>query len=326
MRVLRQCDVLLVLGVSGRGTVFDLPGRFQCIRVDRDPSQLLLSDRAGVGLCGTVREVLQRFCSALADRRSAAGPGLWSGTREYRPWYARLPRSLRSNGVQPSVVASTIGSVLDRTGERGIVTVDVGLVTLWIYRFLTGDHEKIWTGSFATMGFALPAAIVAARRHPTRPVVAACGDGGICVTMAELATAGRLGLPLTVVVFNNGKLGAIKYEQQVMGWPEYGSHLWNCDFAAYARACSAVGLRVDSPDQLEGALTEAVAARRPYLVEVICDPDELPVPAQGPHPLQAAGVLLTFGREVRRKLLGPVVGNPRDSIANRRLRAQKDIR
>lgn len=298
MQVLKRCDVLLVLGVSNRGAAFDLPGRFTVIRVDREPLQLL-ADRPGVGLYGTSREVLQRVLVALPPGRARPR---WYGRVGRRPWYTLFPRTLRANGVPPSLVARTIGSALSGTGERGLVTTDVGLVTLWVFRYLSGPHTTVWSGSFATMGFALPAGIVAGQRFPGRPVVAACGDGGVSVTMAELATAGRLKSPLTVVVFNNGKLGAIKYEQQVMGWPEYGSRLWNCDYRAFAEACSVTGIRVERPEQLAAALTEAVSADRPYLVDVVCDPDELPVPAQGPHPRQVAGVLVTFVRELWRKV------------------------
>ncbi|HYN95132.1 MAG TPA: thiamine pyrophosphate-dependent enzyme [Pilimelia sp.] len=340
MRALSRCDLLVVLGVSHRGTVFDVPGRFVAVRVDRDPAQLRLPDRPGVGLCGTARDVLQDLIARLsavppADRQRAVRVP-WAGRAGARPWYTRVPGRMRPDGVQPSLVARGIGPALDSTGRRGVVTVDVGLVTLWVYRFLTGDHDTVWTGSFATMGFALPAGVVAGQRHPDRPVVAVCGDGGIAVTMAELATVGRLALPVTVIVLNNGKLGAIKYEQQVMGWPEYGSHLWNCDFAGYAEACGVTGVRVDRPERVGPVLTEAVRSGRPYLLDVLCDPDELPVPAQGPHPLQVAGVLVTFAREIRRTMRGATRGSgPRQprrepasgaSVEVRRNRAQRDIR
>jgi thiamine pyrophosphate-dependent acetolactate synthase large subunit-like protein len=131
--------------------------------------------------------------------------------------------------------------------------------------------------------------------------VAIVGDGGLCVTLAELVSARRLFAPIVLIVFNNGKLSAVKYEQEVMGWPEFGSLLYNADFAAYAEACGIRGIRVESHDQLERALTHAICGPGPCLVDVLCDPHELPAP---PHvrPIQAAGFAIAMLREAREKL------------------------
>jgi hypothetical protein len=82
-----------------------------------------------------------------------------------------------------------------------------------------------------------------------------------------------------------------------MGWPEYESRLFNCDFAEYARACGAHGIRVTEPEELESALREAVTCGKPCLVEVVCDPHDMPSPPKI-HPRQAAGFLLALSREM----------------------------
>jgi pyruvate dehydrogenase (quinone) len=160
------------------------------------------------------------------------------------------------------------------------------------------------------MGFAVPAAAGLARSAGGRPVVAAVGDGGIAVTLSELGTLRDLDLPVVVVVFDNGKLGAIKFEQEIMGWPEYGSALHNGDLAEIARAYGLAAERVTTMAGLRRALRVAALTERPFLIDVVCDWGEIPSPAQGrPAAAQVAGYLLALAREGRRRLRG---GGPED--------------
>lgn len=305
-RTLQRSDTILALGVSARGAMFDLPGRSFLIQVDSDPLQLDRRAQDGIGLYGTVRETLQALAPLLRSAPQTVHGAQPQASRErflreqqgdFGRWRRRAaspPR--RGRPIPPSFLCRTLQRVLEDVERRPIVTVDVGLMTMWVYRHLLGRLDFVWTSSFATMGFALPAALAIAALEPERPVVAAVGDGGIGITMAELAGASRAGLSLTVLVFNNGKLGAIKYEQEIMGWPEYGAHLFNCNFAEYARACGVDGVRVTRAAELEPALRAALARRSPCLVDVVCDPHEVPrLPRT--HPRQYAGYLLAVARE-----------------------------
>jgi pyruvate dehydrogenase (quinone) len=147
------------------------------------------------------------------------------------------------------------------------------------------------------MGFALPAAIaVAERTADGGQVLCIGGDGGICITLAELATVRRLGVAVVAIVFNNGKLAAVKFEQEVMGWPEFGAELCNPDFAAYARSCGLHGVRVAAPRSLENDLGAALDGGSPVLLDVVCDPHELPAPPHI-HPRQGAGYMIALARE-----------------------------
>ena len=96
--------------------------------------------------------------------------------------------------------------------------------------------------------------------------------------MTDFVTAVRHGLALTVVVFRNAKLGMIRFEMEVEGFPDWGTDLVNPDFAAYARACGGFGITVEDPEKLEPALEEAFRQKVPSVVDVLVDPDERPVP------------------------------------------------
>jgi len=313
---LEAADAVLAFGISHRGaSAFDLPGNFALIRVDHDLGQLITPPHADVALHGTARETAQALLERLGSITSPTGgtPGERAAfVRERRARYlatrartSRIP-SWAGRRIRPSALARELAAAF----PRALVSVDVGLTTLWIYRYLTGAQEYVWTSSFATMGFALPAAAGLAPLAGDRPVVAAVGDGGIAVTLSELAALRDLDLPVVVVVFDNGKLGAIKFEQEIMGWPEYGSALFNGDLAETARAYGLAAERVTTLAGLRRALRTAALTRRPFLLDVVCDANEIPSPAQGrPAATQVTGYLLALAREGVRRLHG---GHPED--------------
>jgi thiamine pyrophosphate-dependent acetolactate synthase large subunit-like protein len=313
LRTLEGCDTLLMLGVSNRGQAFDLPSGCTIIRVDTDP--VAVSTGADIGLCGSVHDTVELLLAQISASGEASGGQARAAREKFhaarRDEFARFrvrppKRPRESRPIQPSAIVRTLGVLSDETRRRPVVTVDVGLVTLWLYRFLTGRQDFVWTSSFATMGFAMPAALaISATGVIDQPVIAAVGDGGIAITMAELASAASAKLPVTIVVFNNGKLGAIKYEQEIMGWPEYGSALVNGDLAAYARACGVHGVRVTRHEDLEPALRSALERGEPTLLDVVCDPHELPSPPKSHGTFrQSVAFFLALAREGTRRLHG----------------------
>jgi pyruvate dehydrogenase (quinone)/pyruvate oxidase len=127
----------------------------------------------------------------------------------------------------------------------------------------------------------LPYSIAIQLAHPDRQVIAFVGDGGFAMLMAEFNTACRYGLPITVVVDNNGMLGQILWEQIALGFPEYGVR-WNrpFHFAPWAEACGGRGFTVEQPGELRDALSAALATNAPALVDVHTNRDEPPMPAK----------------------------------------------
>ncbi|GGM79119.1 hypothetical protein GCM10012275_57160 [Longimycelium tulufanense] len=307
---LRGCDVLLALGVSARGSsAFDLPGRFLLIQVDHDPLRFSATDRPLLPVHGSVRATLKHLLDRLRNRRSSLPSARQAFVRERRAehlaWLRRtttLPYR-RTAALQPSAIAM---SIVDEVGGRSpVVTVDVGLVTFWIYRYFHGDQTFVWTSSFATMGFAVPAAAALAPIADDRPVIAAVGDGGLAITMSELATLAELDHTVIVVVFNNGKLGAIRFEQEIMGWPEHASALYNGDLAEAARAFGIPAWRVTTEPELRAALRVARGHGRPCLIDAVCEPNEVPALGQrGRTTTQTIAFLLALAREAVRAVRG----------------------
>lgn len=309
---LRGCDVLLSLGVSARGSsAFDMPGDFAMVQVDSDLTALGTSDRVTVALHGSVQPTLEELVSLVAaapapDHAQTRVGFLRAQQEEYATWFRRttsIPYA-RTGRVEQSAVPL---AVLDEFGETDpyVVTVDVGLVTFWMYRYLRGRQRFVWTSSFATMGFALPAALAVAPLSGGRPVIAAVGDGGLAITMSELGTLATSGDHVIVIVLNNGRLGAVRFEQEIMGWPENSCALHNGDIAETARAWGVRAHRAARSEELVTALRLAHAERGPHLIEVVCEPDEVPALGQrGRTVTQTVAFLVALARERRQRTKG----------------------
>jgi pyruvate dehydrogenase (quinone) len=108
--------------------------------------------------------------------------------------------------------------------------------------------------------------------------VALCGDGGLTMLLGDLITAVSHRLPVKIVVFDNGRLGMVKLEQEQGGLPEFGTVLANPDLAAVARAVGMTGIRVTDPADLASGVRTALNTEGPVLLDVVTNPDEIALP------------------------------------------------
>jgi thiamine pyrophosphate-dependent acetolactate synthase large subunit-like protein len=130
----------------------------------------------------------------------------------------------------------------------------------------------------------LPYSIAVQCAFPDRQCIAFVGDGGFAMLMAEFLTAIRHELPVKIFVNNNAEYGQILWEQMVLGYPEFGvRHRGTANFAAFATANGALGLRVEHAHDVEAAVKEAFEHPGPVLVDVLTNPDEPPMPPKVSH-------------------------------------------
>jgi pyruvate dehydrogenase (quinone) len=152
--------------------------------------------------------------------------------------------------------------------------------TVWLSRFVTmrGTRRLVGSYNLGSMANAMPQALGAQALDRSREVVAFCGDGGLTMLLGDLVTAVSHDLPVRLVVFDNGRLGMVKLEQEQGGLPEFGTVLHNPDLAAVARAMGLHAVRVEEPDGLEDAVRAAFAHEGPVLLDVVTNPDEVSLP------------------------------------------------
>jgi acetolactate synthase-1/2/3 large subunit len=173
-------------------------------------------------------------------------------------------------GIHPGRTIATLRRVLP---DEAIVTTDAGNFGGWAARGFRLRRPGTFLGpTSGAMGYGLPAAIAAALVHRDRPVVALVGDGGLAMSMAELETAVREHARVVVLAFDNERYGTIRMHQERReGGEPVGTDLGPIDFAAIARACGARGVRVDSDEEFEPALRQALAGDRATVIQLALD-------------------------------------------------------
>ncbi len=191
------------------------------------------------------------------------------------PSYDRKPKGLLRRKVdnpEGRIRPELLAGLLDRyAAPDAIFTVDTGMATTWLARFVRMSGERRLLGSFnlGSMANAMPQALGAAGLDRSRQVVACCGDGGLSMLLGDLLTAVSHDLPVRLVVFDNARLGMVKLEMEQAGMPEFGTVLHNPDFARVAEAVGMRGLRVADPHDLEDAVRQAMAHDGPVLLDVL---------------------------------------------------------
>ena len=164
--------------------------------------------------------------------------------------------------------------------DDAIFTCDVGTPTAWAARYLQMNGKRRLLGSFnhGSMANALLQAIGAQATFPGRQVVSLSGDGGFTMMMGDFITLRQVGLPVKVVVLNNGTLGFVELEMKAGGLLDTGCELKNPNFAAMAEAMGVKGIRVESPRDLRGALVDGFRHEGPVLIDVVSARQELIMP------------------------------------------------
>ncbi len=291
-----QADLLVLLGTSFPFNDFlPEPSRCKVIQVDQDPAQIGKRYAVDLGLCADVHRVVPELlarCRRHEDRR-------WLGDLQIsrQQWNQLMERQSTSSRtpMRPQVMARALKACAE---EDAIIVTDSGANTVWMARnfFVNGRQRFIGSGLMGTMQCGLPYAIGAKFACPDKQVIAGIGDGDFVMCMGEFTTAVKYQLPIVVCIFNNSKLGLIKYEEMVAGVPEFGIHFHNPDFVAFAESCGAFGVRVEDPRDAEDAVRAAIASGKPALIDAIVEPNEVPFPPKIERG-QATGFGIAFLRE-----------------------------
>jgi acetolactate synthase-1/2/3 large subunit len=172
---------------------------------------------------------------------------------------------------------------IDRlSGGRAIIATDVGQHQMWAAQLIRFNEPRLWltSGGLGSMGFGIPAAVGAQFAHPGKLVFAIVGDGGFQMSIPELSTIASNGLPIKMVVMNNGHLGMVRQWQTLF----YNNRLSAVEldgFPDVEKLAGAYGFKgriIDKPWELGPALEEAVAEPGPYLLNVKVTPFECVYP------------------------------------------------
>ncbi len=274
------CDTLLMLGTDFPYRQF-YPEKAKVAQIDLRPENLGRRTAIDLGLVGDVGATIDHVLPLLT--REHDGAFLRDAREDYaksRKGLDELATGTAGNGViHPQHVARVVSEL---ASDDAVFASDVGTPTVWAARYLEMNGRRRLIGSFnhGSMANALPQAIGAQAAYPGRQIVSLSGDGGLAMLMGELLTVRQLGLPVKIIVFNNGTLGFVEMEMKAAGMIETGVALDNPDFAAMARAIGLHGVRVTDPGDVEAGVREVLAHPGPALLDAVTARTELSMPPE----------------------------------------------
>jgi pyruvate dehydrogenase (quinone) len=271
-----DCDTVFMVGTNFPYTAY-LPVDRKAVQIELEPVRIGSRIPVHAPLVGDAGGTLRALIPYLAkkdDRRFLEKAQ--KAMREWREEMNALADPEREP-IQPQYLMSVIDRLAD---DDAMLMCDSGTIATWAARNFTirGNRKFYLSGNLATMAPGLPYAIAAQVAYPGRQSIAFVGDGGFAMLMAEFHSAVWHGLPIKVVVCNNGVLGQILWEQMALGYPEHGVRYPHMDFAPWAESCGGRGIRVERPGDVEPSIKEALAYDGPVLVDVVVNADEAPMP------------------------------------------------
>ena len=237
------------------------------IHIDTNPAEVDFSYNA-LELVGDIKKTLQILAESIGLQKD---PSCFIGLKqeieadkEDESFYSP------ENGVSPLQVVHAMRASL---GREDILISDVGAHKLWIGRFYPAyaANTVLISNGFASMGFAIPSAISAKLLCPERNVIAAVGDCGFMMSMAELETAVRLGIPFVTVIFNDNGYGLIQWKELMKYKKDFFVKTGNPDFVKLGESFGCKAYRVDKGDDLLKTIREALAQKVPSIIDCRVD-------------------------------------------------------
>lgn len=291
-KALDEAEVLFLVGTDFPYRDWYPTGK-TVIQLDMRAEHIGRRTQVAHSLVGHVQPTLAELLPLLNTSRE--GKHLGAMRKDYEHWMQRQMkitdpqrdrgligkvRSLVENPdelIRPEAVAAALDAQAD---QDAIFTSDTGMSTVWLSRFITMSGTRRLLGSYnlGSMANAMPQALGAQALDRTRQVIANCGDGGLMMLLGDLRTAVTYNLPVKFVVYNNGRLGMVKLEQEQGGLQEFGTELDNPDISAVAQAMGLKVQRVTDPQQLDAAVAAALASEGPYLLDIQTNPQEISLP------------------------------------------------
>ena len=280
-----ECDLLIGIGVRFddrvTGKTDSFASQAKIVQIDIDPTSIRKNVHVTIPVVGDCKISLQYLNQLIDEVKLGDLPATrkdWMD--QIKVWKDTNPLAYcLSDRIKPQYVIETL---YELTGGKAIITTEVGQNQMWTaqyYHFDQPDHF-ITSGGLGCMGFGLPAAIGAQIACPEQLVVDIAGDGSIQMNIQELATAVQYGLPVKVVILNNGYLGMVRQWQELFYDKRYASTRMDHtpDFVKLAEAFGAVGFKAEKPDEVKSVLEQGLACPKPVIMNFIIEPEECVYP------------------------------------------------
>ncbi|MGI5056738.1 biosynthetic-type acetolactate synthase large subunit [Treponema socranskii] len=272
------CDLLLAIGTRFSDRVIGDPKRFagkaKIVQIDVDPAEVNKNIAVHDSLVGNIKDALSRLLPLVEKRKASE----WNAKID--EWKAEVPPSRKQNGkIPPKAVFEYVNG---KVPSDTIVTTEVGQHQMWTALFYHFEKPRTFltSGGLGTMGFGTGAAIGAQFANPDKTVVHFAGDGSFRMNCNELATISHYGLPIIIIIFNNGALGNVRQWQTLFYEKRYSATTLDFapDFVKLADAYGVTGVRVTDEAEFKKAFDAALASGKPAVIDAAIDKDEMVLP------------------------------------------------
>ncbi|MBZ0225507.1 MAG: acetolactate synthase 3 catalytic subunit [Comamonas sp.] len=283
---MQNCDVLLAVGARFDDRVIGNTKHFaqrdrKIIHVDIDPSSISKRVRVDVPIVGDVKEVLAELISLV--RESATKPDAkalaawWSQIDEWRGRDCLAYDRANTEVIKPQYVVETLWNMT--RGADAYITSDVGQHQMWAAQYYRFDEPRRWinSGGLGTMGVGIPYAMGIKLAKPQSEVFCITGEGSVQMNIQELSTCLQYNTPIKIVSLNNRYLGMVRQWQEIQYAGRYSQTYMDAlpNFVKLAEAYGHVGLLIERPQDVEGALREARKLKdRTVFLDFRTDPTE----------------------------------------------------
>ena len=268
---MQNCDVLLAIGARFDDRVIGNPEHFfqsgrRIIHVDIDPSSISKRVKVDVPIVGNIADVAEEMLKQLhASDAKPDAQALAAWWKQIDEWRGRdCLRFDRSNSeiIKPQAVVEKLYEV---TNGDAYITSDVGQHQMWAAQYYKFDKPRRWinSGGLGTMGFGLPSAMGVQFAFPNDMVACVTGEASIQMCIQELSTCKQYHLPIKIVNLNNRYLGMVRQWQELQHGNRYSESYMEAlpDFVKLAESYGHVGMKIEKPSDVEGALREAFALK-----------------------------------------------------------------
>ena len=263
---MQYCDVLVAVGARFDDRVIGNPKHFsnenrKIIHIDIDPSSISKRVKVDVPIVGDVLDVLKELIKLLkAGKEKPDQAALKEWWKQIELWRERdcLKYDRESKIIKPQMVIEKLFNI---TKGDAFITSDVGQHQMWAAQFYKFDKPRRWinSGGLGTMGFGMPAAMGVQLANPKGKVACITGEASIQMCIQELSTCKQYKLPLKIINLNNRYMGMVRQWQEFFHGNRYAESYMNAlpDFVKLAESYGHVGMKIERPEDVEGALKEA---------------------------------------------------------------------
>jgi len=278
---LNKADLVIVVGARFSDRVIGNASKFaanaKILHIDIDAAEIDKNIMVDASVVGDAKEILKQLATRVKSSKKPEWIAEIESIKEQFPNVYDM-----ENLTGPAV----INKIYEVTDGKAIITTDVGQHQMWAAQYYYYDQPRklITSGGLGTMGYGLGAAIGAKVAKPEDIVINIAGDGCFRMNMNEVATAARYNIPVIEVVINNHVLGMVRQWQTLFYDHRYSNTILNdnVDFVKVAEALGADGYRATSVAEFEEALKNAIANKKPAVIDCIIDKDDKVWPMVAP--------------------------------------------